>query len=162
MVYLGDVFNKKGSNINLVADRVSRGSGIIVKAVSICEEMAMSKYAIMTMILLYNSIFLSSIIYNCQAWTWLMSDDIQKLKTIQVKYLKRALQTSISTPNVLVYLELGVLPIEYEIDIRRLTFLQHILCLGEEDPVRKVYTEQHHYKEEKNWHNEIEKKNLWH
>ena len=45
-----------------------------------------------------------------------------------------------STPVAAAYLALGVLPIEYEIDIRRLRFLWTILQKNN-DPVRMAYTE---------------------
>ena len=72
-----------------------------------------------------------------------------------MKYLKRMLQVPQSTGNTVVYGELGVIPIGYEIDIRRLVFLHHILCLGEDDPVKKVYIEQGQFALEPNWHNEM-------
>ena len=44
------------------------------------------------------------------------------------------------------YLEMGVLPIEYGIDIRRLRFLWTILQKNNDDPVRMVYTEMLKYR----------------
>ena len=55
------------------------------------------------------------------------------------------------------YLEVGVLPIEYEIDIRRLRFLWTILQKSNDDPVRMVYTEMLKYPFEENWANDVMK-----
>ena len=55
------------------------------------------------------------------------------------------------------YLELGVLPIEYEIDISRLCFLWTILQKNNEDPVRMVYTEMLKNPFEENWANDVMK-----
>ena len=60
-----------------------------------------------------------------------------------------------STPVAATYLELGVLPIEYEIDIRRLRFLWTILQKNNDDPVRMVYTEMLKYPFEENWANDV-------
>ena len=60
-----------------------------------------------------------------------------------------------STPMAATYLELGVLPIEYEIDIGRLCFLWTILQKNNDDPVRMVYTEMLKYNFEENWANDV-------
>jgi hypothetical protein len=72
-----------------------------------------------------------------------------------MKYLKRILHAPRSTPNVAVYVELGVMPIEYEIHIRQLNFLHHVLSFDENDPVKKVYNQTKRYKHEENWPQEI-------
>ena len=61
------------------------------------------------------------------------------------------MEASGSTPVAATYLEMGVLPIEYEIDIRRLGFLWTILQKNNDDPVRMVYTEMLKYHFEENW-----------
>ena len=85
---------------------------------------------------LYNAVFVSTLLFNCQAWTNLLLDDIKKLETTQLMYLKRILRSPLSTTNCFVFLELGVLPLSYIIHIRQLSFLHHILLLEEDDPVR--------------------------
>ena len=47
-----------------------------------------------------------------------------------------------ATSNAFLYLELGILPIKYEIHKRQLSFLHHIINLAEEDPVKKVWRNQ--------------------
>ena len=153
-LYLGDVINAKGNNSDLINDRISRGKAMVIKAMSICD-ISMGCYTIEILMVLYQSMFLSVVLFNCQAWTKLTSQNIQKLKAIQLKYIKRSLQVPDSTTGVICYMEMGVLPIEYEIDIRRLTFLHHIIQLEENDPVKLVYKQQAKYINEENWHNEI-------
>ena len=53
------------------------------------------------------------------------------------------------------YLELGILPIEFNIHINQLQFLYHILSLEDEDPVKENYEQQKLYLFEKNWFNEV-------
>ena len=58
-----------------------------------------------------------------------------------------------STANAVVYLELGVLPIQYEIELRQLMFLHRILNLEDEDPVHEMFINQTTLAEagEENW-----------
>ena len=62
-----------------------------------------------------------------------------------------------STTVVATYLEIGVLPIEYEIDIHRLCFLWTILQKNDDDPVRMVYIKMLKYPFEENWGNDVMK-----
>ena len=47
-----------------------------------------------------------------------------------------------STPYVVVYLEMGLLPIEYVIDIRRFVYLHDILMLTNDKLVKNLYYRQ--------------------
>ena len=157
VTYLGDVINKRGNNTDLVEDRVKRGKEVIIRAMSICDK-SMGSYSVEILMVLYRSLFLSVVLFNCQAWSKITTNNIHKLRTVQLKYLKRSMHTPTSTTDVICYRELGVLPIEYEIDIRRLTFLHHIVTLDEHDPVRVVYQQQSRFEYEENWHNDIKER----
>ena len=56
-----------------------------------------------------------------------------------------------STANAFVYLELGRLPVKYEIHKRQLSFLHHIVHLSDEDPVRKMWRHQTIMPDHMNW-----------
>ena len=60
-----------------------------------------------------------------------------------------------STPNAGLLLELGILPIKDVINIRKLTFLHHMLTLSCDDPVLKLYKQQKKLIYENNWANEV-------
>ena len=94
-------------------------------------------------------------IFNSEAWDNLTKSDIAQLQVLQMKFLKRTLQVPKSTPNCLVLLELGVIPIEFEIKSRQLNFLHHIITRDEQDPVRRCYNEQKKYPFENNWAKEM-------
>ena len=60
-----------------------------------------------------------------------------------------------STPNAGLLPELGILPIKDVINIRKLTFLHHILSLPCDDPVLNLYEQQKKLIYESNWANEV-------
>ena len=154
VIYLGDVFNWKGNNSDMIEDRVKKGKSCLVNSMSLCNDITMGLFAIETMLLLYKSLFLQIVLYNAQAWTNLSIRDKKNLQTIQLKYLKRIFRAPTSTSNCLTFLETGTLPIEHEIHIKQLMFLHHILTLPMNDPVRLNYEEQKKYPAA-NWANEI-------
>ena len=154
VVYLGDIFNRKGSNSDLVEDRVKKGKCCLVNAMSLCSDITMGIFAIETLLLLYKSLFLQIVLYNAQAWSNLNNRDRTNLQTIQLKYIKRIFRASSSTSNCLTFLETGLIPIEHEIHIKQLNFLYHILSLTSDDPVKITYWEQKKYPAA-SWANEV-------
>ena len=65
------------------------------------------------------------------------------------------IEAPVSTPVAATYLGMGVLPIEYQIDIHRLRFLCTIFQKNNDDPVRMVYTEMLKYPFEENRANDV-------
>ena len=151
--YVGDPFNQQGTNKDLIEDRVKKGQGRVISIISMCEEASLGKYLIQTLVLLYHTVFLKVLLFNCQAWSHLTNDNFKKLQTIQLKFLKRIMAVPQSTPNCFVYLELGILPIRYEIHTSQLIFLYHILTLNDDDPVRQTYIQCLKLYYEDNWAN---------
>ena len=154
-IYLGDTFNKDGSNTDLITDRVTKGNTCIINAITLCDEVTLGTFTVQTLLLLYKCLYIAVVLYNSQAWSKLTADNISVLQTNQLKFLKRIFHVPKSTPNAITFLETGTLPIKQEIDVRRLNFLHHILTLGEEDPVNITYKQLLRYKFEPNWANDI-------
>ena len=107
------------------------------------------------MVQLYESIFLSTVLFNCQSRKNLTNTHIESLQTLQMKYLKQTMYIPYSTLNKRTLLELGILPIYDVINCRKLLFLHHILNLKEDDHVLKLYKEQNKLPFEKNLANEF-------
>ena len=153
--YLGDIINSKGSHTNLVDDRVKKGDTCATNSFSMVQELNFGCHSIETILMLYKSLFLASVLCNAQSWSVLNKKELDKLKVCQMRFLKRILKAPRSAPNAIVLCELGVLPIEFEIYKKKLMFLQHILKLDDNDPVKEVYGQQSKYTSESNWTNEV-------
>ena len=78
------------------------------------------------MLVLYEAVFLPRLIYNCEAWSNLYKDDYVMLQNSQLNYLRNVVAASKLVPIAALYLDLGVLPIRYEIEMRQLFFLNPI------------------------------------
>ena len=155
--YLGDIINEKGSHSDLIEDRVKKGNMCSVNIFAMVQDITFGCHTIETVLLLYNTLFLSSVLYNAQSWSGVTNSEMKKLKVCQMSVLKRALKAPTSTSNAVLLLELGILPIEFEVYKKKLMFLLHILKLDPSDPVNIVYHEQRKYEYEQNWANEVEK-----
>ena len=153
--YLGDIFNSRGTNHDLINDRVDKGIKCMIISMALASEITLGIYLLKTLISLYKIMFLPVVLFNSGAWNNIAVESLSKLRVVQLKYLKRMLHTPTSTANCIVYLELGILPIEYNIHINQLQFLYHILSLETDDPVRENYEQQKLYLFEQNWFNEV-------
>ena len=59
------------------------------------------------------------------------------------------------TPTAALQLELGILPINFEIEIKQLLYLKRILDKKSDDPVQLCYHEMLKLSEEVNWANDV-------
>ena len=139
IVYLGDVFNMHGDNDSLIQDRIRRGTKATICITSLMQETNLGIHETNVWLLLYRSLFLSTVLFNSQTWSRLRKKDVNKLKVMQQKFLKRIFSLPSSTPNSFLFLELGVLPIEVEINKRQLMYLHRILQLPTDDPVHQMF-----------------------
>ena len=149
--YLGDVFNSKGTNKDLIDDRVIRGTKAMVSIAALLAETSLGIHHVSVYLLLYRSLFLSSTLFNAQAWSYLSEKELQPLVNLQVRLLKGMLGVPSSTATCFTFLELGILPLKYEIHKRQITFLHHILTLTDEDPVKRLFRQMQLYPQCKNW-----------
>ena len=137
----------------MIKDRLSRATGSTNELISLCKETVFGKYQIENMLLLYRSVFLPRVIHNSEAWSILSPKDVADLRKVQLSYLCRVLEVLRSKPTAALYLETGILPIEYEMQIKQLLFLKHILDKDSTDPVAQMYNEMHKFQNEPNWVN---------
>ena len=122
---------------------------------ALCSDVTLGIHAVETLLMLYRCLFVQVVLFNAQAWSNLTKTDIKGLQTVQLKFLKRIFHAPSSTSNPLTFLETGILPIQYEIQLRQLSYLHHILTLEDDDPVKQSYQQQLLYPMAPNWANEV-------
>ena len=97
-------------------DRVDRAKGSTFELIALCREVKFGTRQIENMLLLYQSIFLPPLIYNCESWSDKTPKDYKGLQSAQLLYLRNVMEeVSRATPTVALFLELGILPIRFEI-----------------------------------------------
>ena len=153
--YLGDVFSDKGDNSELYKDRHDKVKGTITELFALSKGIKFGIKQTESLLLLYKTVFLLRLIYNCEAWSGLTTKDLKTLKSSQLSYLRRILEVSKGVPTAALYLELGVLPISFEIELKQLLYLKRIVDREYDDLVRMVYHKMLKYKEEINWANDV-------
>ena len=148
--YLGNHFNRQGHNSDLCEERVTKAKGTIIGLCSLCKGINIENKQIESMLLLYKTVFISRLIYNCEAWSNLTPKDYLTLQASQLTYLRNVLEVSKATQIAAMYLELGILPVRYEIEMRQLLFLKRLLDKKHADPCLHTYIEMLKFENETN------------
>ena len=97
--YLADTFNSKGDNVALCKNRVDKSVGSKTEIISLCKETNFGKHQMIFMIVMYHSLFLPRLIYNCKSWSTLTHKNILNLQCTQLIFLRRVMEVPTSTPT---------------------------------------------------------------
>ena len=126
-MYLGDLLSANGSHGPNVLQRKNKGLGITNTIMQILQSTSYGKYYFEIALVLRESLFLSSLLLNSEAWVNLSEQDIRKLEQADEILLSKILECEANTNNIYKYLELGVKPLRFEMIKRKTPFLQYIL-----------------------------------
>ena len=97
------------------------------------------KYYFEVALVLRESLLLSSLLLNSEAWVNLTEQDIRKLEQTDEILLSKILDCEANTNNIFKYLELGVAPLRFEVMKRKVLFLQYILQQKKDSMIYKVF-----------------------
>jgi len=72
----------------------------------------------------------SKLLYNAETWLHTNKNDIKKLENIQNHFYKRLLGVPTGTPNIAITEELGIMSMEYKVDVKKLLEYHRILQMN--------------------------------
>ena len=140
--YLGDIISEDGKNTKNVKARKNKGLGLVTEISAMLVEAMLGKEHFEIAMLVRNAILVSSLIFNCEAWYGLNKKEVDTLEKIDEQLLRKVLDCPSKTPKYLIYLELGVVPIKFLIQSRRIGFLKYILDQKDSSLLKKVFNAQ--------------------
>ena len=121
-VYLGETIKNNLSLWDHIS-RVKQKAFAIYNTISaIAQDQIMSKIQVKSLIHMYSRCLLPAILYNAE--TWLPTkEEFKELDKIQLILLRKIIKAPNSTPITALYLELGILPLHYQIKQRQLMYI---------------------------------------
>ena len=131
-------------------DGVDKAKGSTFELIALCKEVKFGKQQIENMLILCQSVFLPRLIHNCESLSN-MTPKEKAFQSVQLLYLQNVMEVQRATPTVALFLELGILPIRFEIEKRQLFFFKPLLDKDKNNPVQSVYFDQLKYVAEQNW-----------
>ena len=91
-VYLGDVIANNGKNTKNLKKRISHGVGVISQVHNLLEMISFGHHSVEIGLLLRESVFLSSILYNMEVWYGMSSDEVGELEKLDLILLRKILR----------------------------------------------------------------------
>ena len=153
--YLGDILSTDGKNIKNVKSRILKGKGIISRILTILDGIPFGQFYFEVAILLRNSLLVTSMLCNTEAWYNVTKTELNLLETIDVQFLRSILKAPKCTPKEMLFLELGCVPFRQLIMKRRILFLHHILNENENSMLYKFLMAQIRSKKKKDWISQV-------
>ena len=108
-------------------------------------------------LILRESILVSKLLFNSEVWYNLSNKQIEKLEQIDEIYQRKILNSPKTTPKVGIYMECGVMPLNYLIKMRRLLYYWHILHRDKDELIFKFYKVQYYSPSEGDWVHQVRK-----
>ena len=96
-------------------------------------------------------------LFNSEAWYNVTNAEIESLEKIDETCMRQILNAPFATPKLMLYLELGVMPLRYIIKSRRLNFLHYILNDNENSLIYQFLKIQLQNPTQKDWGSEVNK-----
>ena len=108
--YLVDIISNDGRNVKNIKARVSKGNEINSKILKMLEGIPFENFYFEVAIILRNSLLVSSLLCNSEAWYNVTKAEMELLESVDVILLRSILRAPKATPKEMLYLELGCVP----------------------------------------------------
>ena len=138
-VFLGDVISSDGKNKKNLEKRISKGIGLITQIINLINSISFGQHFIEIALLLRESMFLSGILSNVEVWYGMTKSEIKEFDNLDLSLLRKILQAPISTPKEAFYLELGLIPIEVLLKVKRINYLRYLLTRNKDEMISKFF-----------------------
>ena len=137
--YVGDIVSSDGKHTKNILYRRSKGIGICNEVIAILETLYLGQYHFLIALVLRQAMLISVLLFNAETWLRLTKDDVKKLESIDLLFLRKLFAVPVSTPKASLYLETGCVPLRHIIKGKRIMFLHHILTRNEDALINKVF-----------------------
>ena len=158
LTYLGDIISGDGKNTKNINSRIAKGHGKINDIMEILEKTSMGQDYFKIALLLRESMFLNSILTNCDVWVGLTKNEVEQLEDLDLILLRKIFQTPFSVPKEAIYLELGCQNLGTVIKSRRLTYLHYLIKQEDVTMLHKFFWTQWNFPAKRNeWTDQVKK-----
>ena len=154
---MGDIVSSSGKNTKNIINRQNKGHSASTQVLQILDTIYFGKYYFQAAVVLRNSLLISSMLFNSEAWYNVTTAEIESLEKIDETCLRKILNAPFATPKIMLYLELGVLPIRYIVKSRRLNYLHYILNEDEKSLIYNFLQIQLQNPTLKDWGSEVKR-----
>ena len=140
--YLGEWYNEKGDHSTSIKKRESK-IGLYIKQIKVYgNDYLLRNYTLDARLKLYNTIVIPSLYYNIEAWSHITKKEMSQLESMQYRILREITEQKAHTPYQGLLAELGIWPVERQIEIKKIMLLNSIMNSKKERLVKDIIAEQ--------------------
>ena len=125
--YLGDILTVDANIDETIVDRSTRAIGLRSQLKSLLSSISLGSFFFEISLIYRESMYLNSILINCEAWYYISKKNMELLEAADVLYFQTIFNSHTKTVRDSYYLETGKLKLRHMIALRRLMFLHNIL-----------------------------------
>ena len=138
--YLGFIISENASNVSNISSKKNKSIGTIRNIMNMIQ--GLGTYSIQNGLIYFHSLLRSSLLYAGETYYNLTERNHRMLENIEEDCLRQILKTGKHCSMSLLYLELGVVPARFQIQIMMLNFLQYILQQDPNSLIQKFFRAQ--------------------
>jgi hypothetical protein len=140
--YLGNIITSNGGVRATIEDRRNQGWGKVAQILGILGEVDMGTHRIEVGLMLRKAILTSGLLYSAEAWSAVSESEIKRLEQVDTALIKGLVKGHSKTATVFHYLETGALMLRHLLRINRIMYHHHVVNLGDEETVKRIYEKQ--------------------
>ena len=140
--YLGEWYNEKGDHSTTIAKRRERELYYIKQIKFSGNEYKLGKSILITRLKIYKTVIIPTIFYNVETWSNINKKEINELERIQASIIKSICEQRITTPYYGILSELGIWPVEQQIEYKKIMLLHNIVTTEGERLLKEVINDQ--------------------
>ena len=140
--YLGEWYNEKGDHSTSIAKRRERELYYIKQIKLYGNEYKLGKSTLITRPKIYKTVIIPTIFYNVETWSNINKKEINELERIQESIIKSICEQRITTPYYGIVSELGIWPVEQQIEYKKIMLLPNIVTTEGERLLKEVINDQ--------------------
>ena len=126
-VYLGDTIRSDGSSRDKIKQRLNKGQGIMRDIIRILEGLHLGPFFLEALKQLRDSMLISVITHNLEVSSNLTNSDVKALDDLDLSLIRKAMFLSSKASRNLIYLETGILSVEYIMKKKRITYFHSLM-----------------------------------
>ena len=124
--YLGEVLTSDLKLKDHIEEKRITTQTILNTCLYAASDEVLSKIRMITILKLYKSTIILSLLYGCETWIP-TENDKQNLLNIQLSIIGKIVKAPKSTPKLSLYGKIGELPIDFIIDKKQIMYLRKLL-----------------------------------
>ena len=126
-VYLGDTIRSDGSSKDNIKERLRKGQGIARDILQMLEGLYLGPFYFEALKQLRDSMLISVISHNLEVSSNITNADVKALEDLDLSLLRKAMSLSSKSSHHLLYLETGILSVEYILKKKRILFFHSLM-----------------------------------